>query len=192
MVAMPALMTAEDLLYYDAQDKRVELIRGRLVVHEPPGIQHGGLTVKLSVLLSNHLAQETRANGWPKSRGRLAAGDPGFTIERNPDTVRAPDVAYVSREQFAGPLPIGFLELAPDLAIEVRSPGDRAGEIAIKVGHWLTAGSKLVWSVNPARAQVTVYRADGSVSVLDVGDTLDGETVLPGFVCPLTELFADD
>ena len=106
--------------------------------------------------------------------------------------MRAPDVAYVSRERFAGPIPDGFPEFAPDLAVEVRSPRDRTGAVVAKVSDWLTAGTALVWVVDPPREQVMVYRADGTVSVLAVGETLSGEALLPGFAFPLQELFAPD
>lgn len=89
-------------------------------------------------------------------------------------------------------MPDGFPPFAPDIAVEVRSPGDRAGAVIAKVSDWLEAGTLLVWSVDPEREQVVVYRVDGSVSVLGVSDTLLGDTVLPGFAMALAVLFADD
>jgi Uma2 family endonuclease len=89
-------------------------------------------------------------------------------------------------------MPDGFPEFAPDLAVEVCSPGDRAGAVIAKVGEWLEAGTLIVWSVDPEREQVVIYRADGRVTVLGVRDTLLGDTVLPGFAMPLALLFADD
>lgn len=192
MVTAPETMTAEQLIGYTVPGKRVELVRGQLVVREPASFRHGDVGLRLGIALGMHLAQEQQAQGWPTRRGRLATLDPGFTLARNPDTVRAPDLAYVSRERHPGPMPNGFPAFAPDLAVEVRSPGDRAGAVVAKVGDWLEAGSLMVWSVDPDREQVVVYRADGSVSVLGLGDTLLGERVLPGFAMALTELFADD
>ena len=192
MMTAPVGMTAEQLVGFEIPGKRVELIRGALVVREPSSFRHGDLTGRLTAALRAHLSQERRANGWPEARGRVATADPGFTLGRNPDTVRAPDVAYVSRERFAGPMPDGFPELAPDLAIEVRSPGDRPGELLIKVGDFLSAGSRAVWVVVPPREQVIMYRADGTVSLLEISDTLTDESLLPGFALPLAELFADD
>jgi Uma2 family endonuclease len=185
-------MTAEELLGYDVPGKRVELVRGRLVVREPASFYHGSLTLRIGVALTTHLAREREQHGWPQTRGRLATADPGFTLARRPDTVRAPDIAYVSRERFAGPMPDGFPELAPDLAVEVRSPTDRTGSIVAKVGDWLTAGTQLVWVVDPPRESVVVYCADGSVNVLGVNETLSGDTLLPGFALPLQEMFAPD
>lgn len=192
MVATPTDMTAEQLLGYEIPGKRVELVRGQLVVREPASFRHGALTLRVGVALTNHLAREQAQQGWPLPRGRLATADPGFTLARRPDTVRAPDIAYVSRERFAGPMPDGFPELAPDLAVEVRSPSDRVGAVVAKVGDWLSAGTALVWVIDPPRQSVVVYRADGSVAVLEIADTLTGEAVLPGFALPLAELFAAD
>ena len=192
MTAASNGMTAEQLLGYEIPGKRVELVRGQLVVREPASFSHGALSLRIGVVLTNHLTRERDQQGWTMSRGRLATADPGFTLARRPDTVRAPDVAYVSRERFAGPMPDGFPEFAPDLAVEVRSPSDRTGAVVAKVSDWLSAGTKLVWVVDPLREQVVVYRADGTVSVLALGDTLSGEEILPGFAFPLQELFAPD
>lgn len=191
MVVSPS-MTAEQLLGYEIPGKRVELVRGQLVVREPASFRHGALSLRLGVALANHLTQEQTQQGWSLPRGRLATADPGFTLSRSPDTVRAPDIAYVSRARHADPMPDGFPELAPDLAVEVRSPSDRVGAVVAKVGDWLSAGTAMVWVVDPPRQSVVVYRADGSVTVLGQGDALDGDAVLPGFSYPLAALFVVD
>lgn len=185
-----ALMTAEELLTYPMPDKRVELVRGRLLVREPPGMRHGECAMRIGVALSNFLSWDRESRGAAETRGRVLTCDSGFTLSRNPDTVRGPDVAYVSRERWAGPLPDGYGEFAPDLAVEIRSPSDRLGAVLAKVGDWLDAGSHLVWVVDPARRLVTVYRADGSQAMLGTEDVLDGGDVLPGFALPMAELFA--
>lgn len=190
MVGASECMTAEQLLSYSAPNKRVELVRGRLVVKEPPGWYHGEIMLRVGAALHAHLASEQARHGWPAPRGRLAVGDPGFILTRGPDTVRGPDVAYVSRERHPGPMPAGFPELAPDLAIEVRSPTDRPGAVLAKVGDWLDAGSRMVWVVDPQRESATVYRADGSQALLTADDALDGEDVLPGFTLALRVLYA--
>ncbi len=192
MITAPDGMNAEQLVGYTVPGKRVELVRGQLVVREPASFRHGDVGLRLGIALGIHLAQEQQANGWATKRGRLATLDPGFTLARNPDTVRAPDLAYVSRERHPDRMPDGFPPFAPDLAVEVRSPGDRAGAVVAKVADWLEAGTLLVWSVDPLREQVVVYRADGSVTVLGLSNTLLGETVLPGFAMALAVLFADD
>lgn len=190
MVGVSEGMTAEQLLTYSAPDKRVELVRGQLVVREPPGWYHGEISLRVGAALHAHLASEQARHGWPAPRGRLAVGDPGFILARSPDTVCGPDVAYVSRERHPGPMPAGFPEMAPDLAIEVRSPNDRPGEVLAKVGDWLDAGAQLVWVIDPPRETAAVYRADGSQVVLAIDDALDGDDVLPGFTLALRALFA--
>ena len=138
--SMPApLVTADELLHLHIPDKQVELVRGVLVVREPPGFRHGRVTVDLVARLGAHL----------KATGDTQALviDAGFRLASDPDTVRGPDVAVVSRTRLPGPEPIGFPDLAPDLVVEVRSPGDRAGEILAKVADWLSAGViPVVWN----------------------------------------------
>lgn len=185
------LMTAEELFVHPMPGKRVELVRGRLIVREPPGMRHGECAMRIGVAISNFLSRDRDARGAAETRGRVVTCDSGFTLARNPDTVRGPDVAYVSRERWAAPLPLGYGEFAPDLAIEIRSPTDRIGAVLAKVGDLLDAGAHLVWVIDPARQLITVYRADGSQAMLGVDDALDGGDVLPGFAYSLVELFAE-
>lgn len=185
-----ALMTAEELLMYPMPDKRVELVRGRLIVREPAGMRHGEFAARVVVAFSDCLSRDRASRGAAVTRGRVLTCDSGFTLARNPDTVRGPDVAYVSRERWAGPLPEGYGEFAPDLAVEIRSPSDRTGAVLAKVGDWLDSGAYLVWVVDPMRQHVTVYGADGSQAMLGLGDVLDGGLVLPGFSLSIAELFA--
>ena len=115
----------------------------------------------------------------------------GFILRRDPDLVRAPDQAFVSQARLeANPPPErGYWELAPDLAVEIISPEDRAGEIEEKVRDYLQAGVRLVWLLYPLTRRAHVYAADGSVRVILEERELDGEDVLPGFRAPLAELF---
>lgn len=184
--------TAEELLTYDAPDKQVELVRGQLIVREPPGQRHGNVAGRIYLLLALHLRDEQRANGWPRARGRLVVGDAGYILRRGPDTVRGPDVAYLSYDRYDGPLPDGFLELAPDLVVEVRSPGDHGAEVREKVDDWLDAGARVVWVVDPRRQEIVEHRADCDTRVLGAGDSLDGGSVLRGFAHPVADIFSDD
>ena len=170
------LMTAEELLRANISDKRTELVRGRLIVREPAGYQHGAVAMSLSARLYQHI-DLTRA-------GQLLAAETGFTLARNPDTVRAPDIAFVRRERIPAEQR-GFPEMAPDLAVEVLSPDDRPGETLAKVADWLEAGAALVWVIDPERRVARIYRQDGTESVLAETDALQGEEVLPGFSCSL-------
>ena len=171
------LMTAEELLHANIPDKRTELVKGVLVVREPAGGRHGSVTINLTVRLGVHV-ERTGA-------GQLFAAETGFTLARAPDTVRAPDIAFVTRERLPDPIPAGFPEFAPDLAVEVLSPGDRPGEVLAKVADWLQAGTRLVWVIDAARRLARIYRQDGTQATLDEGEQLDGEGVLPGFSCAL-------
>ena len=173
-------MTAEELLRLALPNKRTELVRGVLVVREPAGYQHGDVAMRLAAAIFTHV----QARGL----GRVFAAETGFTLARKPDTVRAPDVAFISTARLPDPPPRGFAELAPDLAVEVLSPDDRPGEVLAKVADWLNAGARLVWVVDPVRVLARVYRADGSESMLDETDALQGEDVLPGFAYQLSAI----
>lgn len=177
---MPQLMTAEELLDTNVPNKRTELVRGVLVVREPAGGRHGRVANELSRVIGNHVHAH--------ALGAVYAAETGFTLARRPDTVRAPDVAFVQRERLPDPEPTGFPDLAPDLVVEVVSPADRAGEILAKVADWLTAGTRLVWVVDPEQRRARVYRPDGSEMIVTADGALDGEDVLPGFSCPLASI----
>jgi Uma2 family endonuclease len=173
------LVTAEELPGISIPGKSIELVRGVLVVREPPSTRHGRVAARMSYLVSDHVY-----------RHELGAviQDAGFKIESDPDTVRAPDVAFVSRSRVDEIPPTGFARFAPDLAVEVVSPNDRPGELLAKVAQLLDAGSRLVWVVDPIRAKAVVYRENGDITIVGPDDRLDGEDVLPGFGCALAEV----
>jgi Uma2 family endonuclease len=173
------LMTAEELLRTNAPNKRTELIRGRLIVREPAGWRHGAVTMNLTARLVQHVDLT--------GAGQLLAAETGFTLFRSPDTVRAPDIAFVRRDRVPAQT-VGFAELAPDLVVEVLSPDDRPGEMLAKVGDWLEAGVRLVWVIDPERRLARIYRQDGTESLLGAAEALNGEDVLPGFACPLPQI----
>jgi Uma2 family endonuclease len=133
----------------------------------------------------------TRIHAFVSSRslGRVLAAETGFKLFTNPDTVRAPDVAFVSHDRIPDPLPRGFAPFAPDLAVEVLSPDDKPGEVLEKVADWLKAGTRLVWVIDPDRRSARAYREDGTIEMLPESGVLDGEDVLPGFTCTVGELF---
>src|SRR6266550_1516984 len=173
-------MTAEDLLQPDVP-KHAQLVRGVLVVREPPGFRHGEITARLASALTMHVDAH--------NRGRVVAGDAGFKLQSHPDTVRGADIAFVSWERLPQQSPVGFPSLGPDLVVEVLSPGDRPGETLAKVADWLSAGTRLVWAIDPERRLARTYRQDGSESILGEADTLEGEDILPGFACKLGAVF---
>jgi Uma2 family endonuclease len=177
-----SLLTAEELLHTHLPNKRVELVRGVLVVHEPPGYEHGRITAELGFLLATHI-KETRV-------GQLLIGDSGFKVAADPDTVRGADIAFLRSERLPDPHTRGFPALGPDLVVEVLSPSDRPGETLAKVGDWLEGGVRLVWVIDPARRLTQVYRQDGSTATIRETEPLDGEDVLPGFSCQLTAILS--
>jgi len=178
---MPAtLITAEELLQSPIPDKRTDLVRGVLRVREPAGDRHGRVTMNLTIRLGLWVEQA--------GAGQLFAAETGFLLFRSPDTVRAADIAFVRRERLPDAVP-GFLALAPDLVVEVLSPGDRARETVAKLRDWLDAGVRVVWVIDPERRSAHVYRPDGSDVSIDEDETLSGADVLPGFSCRLASVF---
>jgi Uma2 family endonuclease len=176
------LMTAEELLKLPRGEFRYELVKGELITMSPSGSEHGVIVVNITLLL----AQYVKA----KNLGLVFGAETGFKIEENPDTVRAPDVAFISRENIPeSGIPKAYWHGAPDLAVEVLSPGDAASKVEQKVREWLSAGAKLVWTINPKQRTVTVYRAPDDVSTLSERDELSGEIVVPGFRCRVSEIF---
>ena len=171
---MPQLMTAEELLHASYPDNRTELVRGRLVVREPAGDRHGRVVMNLTLRLGAHVEHA--------HLGQLFAAETGFALTR--DTVRAPDIAFIRRERLPEAT-TAFLQIPPELVVEVLSPGDRAGDVLAKVGDWLEAGARLVWVIDPERRMARVYRPDGTESSLAEGESLAGEDVVPGFACLL-------
>ncbi len=177
MTAAEKLMTADELARTSIPDKQVELVRGRLVVRQLPSTYHGAVAADLAYELSAFVRH--------RSLGQVYAQDTGFKIASDPDTVRGPDVAFVSKERLNQIPKEGYADLAPDLVVEVLSPRDRPGEVLKKIGEWLAAGARIAWLIDPRRREARVFRADGSVSVIGEEDALDGEDVLPGFSCSL-------
>ena len=150
----PATMTAEDLLRLNIQDKRSELVRGRLVVREPAGFAHGVVAARIG----RRVGEFVDAG----SLGLVVAAETGFTLARDPDTVRAPDIGFICLDRVPDPLPRGYAPMAPDLVVEVLSPDDRPGEVLAKIADWLRAGTGLASVVDPVRRSARVYRADGT------------------------------
>ena len=176
------LLTADDLLRLDSEGVRGELIRG--VLHEtmPTGHEHGKIVVNLVAELRNFVK--------PRKLGSLTASDAGVWLERDPDTVREPDIAYFSAEMLPPDLRItGYAEVAPGLVVEIDSPSDSQRKAHDKAWMWLSYGVRLVWVVQPDTRSVDVYRPNRAVVTLDGQASLDGLDVLPGFTCAVREVF---
>jgi Uma2 family endonuclease len=148
----------------------------------PAGFEHSQIAVAIAALLRNYVQ--------PRGLGQVVGADAGFQIRRDPDTVRSPDVAFVRAERLAADPPRGFFSGAPDLAVEVLSPTDRANEVQAKVHDWLEAGCYAVWVVDPPRRTVTVYGAASEAAVFHEADTLIAGDILPGLSFPVAAIFA--
>ena len=173
MVTGRRLMTAEELLRLPDDGMRHELIDGELRTMAPPGGAHGDSAGSIHGHLSRFVYDQPIA--------RILA-ETGFALRRNPDRVRAPDVAVLVRERIPEDgLPTSYIPGAPDLAVEVVSPNDTATEVRDKAHDWLRAGARIVWVVYSSPIRLFVYRADGSVEQLGPDDEVDGGDVLPGF-----------
>ncbi len=180
--AAPRLLTADDLLRLSSTGVRGELIRGVLCETMPTGMEHGTIVTNLVFLLASFIK--------PRKLGRLTASDSGVWLERDPDTVREPDIAYFSAARIPPDQRVtGYAEVAPDLVVEVASPGDSRRELNDKALMWLSYGVRLVWVVHPATRTVDAHRAGGDVAPLTDGDVLDGLDALPGFSCRVGDLF---
>ena len=178
-ISRPRLMTAEELLLLPrGYGKRYELIRGKLVEKMPTGMPHG-LVVKWITFV---LTEYEIATGY----GNVVTGETGYRLEIDPDTVRAPDVAWVAPGRIP-PGTQGYPNLAPDLVVEVLSPGQN---LADKARMWLRYGSREVWVAQPAEpVSVTRYRTGRPPVTLYDDDVLDGGDLLPGFSIPVWRLF---
>jgi Uma2 family endonuclease len=180
MATIETITTAEQLLA--ARDiGRCELVRGELIMMSPAGSEHGRIVVKITVPLGMFVEQH--------SLGTVFGAETGFRIGHDPDTVRAPDVAFVTAERIGGKLAPGYFPGPPDLAVEVLSPDDRADEVLAKVQDWLEAGCRAVWVVDPRTRTVTVYRSPREIVVLGESETFSGGDLLPGFSLPVSECF---
>ena len=183
MTALPnTILRAADLPRLADDGQRHELIAGELRTMPPRGEEHGGLAAMFTTYLNSHVI----AN----DLGRVFAAETGFLIATDPDTVRAPDVAFVSAERLrAVGAGTGYRRGAPDLAVEIVSPPDRYMEVEEKVASWLAHGTRMVVVVNPRQRSLAVHRSATTVRHLTIDDTLDGEDVVPGWTLPVRDLF---
>jgi Uma2 family endonuclease len=177
-----SLATADELCVMPDDAFRYDLVRGELRRLPPAGSEHGAVAVNIAVVIAQFVK--------PHGRGVVFGAETGFKIASDPDTVRAPDLAFVRRERIPEQgIPRGFWPGAPDLAVEVVSPGDTYTEVEEKVHDWLNAGTRMVLVLNPRTRTVTIYISHTDVVRLTESDTLDGGDVLPGFTCRVAELF---
>ncbi len=178
MVATQQL-TAQDLwnLHDDLEDH--ELFEGVLLPMTPLGGEHGIVQLRIGSRLLQYV--EERRLG-------QVFGEAGFILSRSPDTVLGPDLAYVETSRLPKDV-VGFLALAPDLAVEIVSPGNSPGEIERKVGIYLQAGARMIWVVYPRQRQIVVHTPGEAPRVFTDSDELPGGDVLPGLTIPVAHIF---
>ncbi|HEV8157654.1 MAG TPA: Uma2 family endonuclease, partial [Pyrinomonadaceae bacterium] len=168
------LMTADELLMMQNSRWGYELVRGKLKKYMPAGNLHGIIALKIGRIVGNFVEEN--------NLGVVVAAETGFLISHNPDTVRAPDSAFIGKEKLAKyGITEKFFPDAPDLAVEVVSPNDRKKDIEDKVQDYLAAGVNLIWIIYPQKQFVAVHRQSKIVSILFETDELEGEEVLPDF-----------
>ena len=176
------LLTAEDLLRLHSQGVKGELIEGVLHRKVSAGVEHS--------FIAGNILSAFHAHARPRRSGRVGGTDGGVLIRRNPDNVREPDIFFVSAERL--PLDVrvqGYLEVVPELVVEIVSPSDSETDVREKISMWLDLGVSMALEVRPSARAVMVHRPGVDFVTLTGDDVLDGGDVLPGFTLPLSEIF---
>jgi Uma2 family endonuclease len=177
-----SLMTAEEYLLVPDDGRPTELVRGRIVPLNMPYPRHGEICVRAVYLLCRHLED--------RPLGRVVSNDSGVITERGPDTVRGADVAFYSYQRVPrGPLPRHYLDVAPELVFEVRSPSDRWAQVLAKVVEYLKAGVTLVCVLDEMTQTARVYRAEEPEQLFNADQELALPEVLPEFRVTVGQFF---
>ena len=176
-------MSAEDMLAMPDDGKRYELVRGELAEMPPTSHEHGRIAMRFGRKVGNYVEEN--------DLGHDIGAETGVIIARDPDTTLAPDYGFISFERMATPPPPrGYAGVVPDLVIEVISPNDRQSDIDAKTQMWIDAGARVVLVAYPNTREIYSHQDDGTVRRFGVDDTLTCEPVLPGFACPVADIFA--
>jgi Uma2 family endonuclease len=178
------LLTADDLwsLPDPPGDGRYELVRGVLVEVSPSSTRSNEVSGEMIRRVGNHVREH--------GLGRFGGSEGGFTLQRSPDTVRAPDVWFVRAERApSGRMPDGFFDGVPDLAVEVLSPSDCQGDIWRRIADYVDAGTPLIWVLDPKTESAIALPRDEMPLIIPADGALDGGDILPGFVLPLRDIF---
>ena len=180
--ATQSLVTGEELAEM-GDIGRCELVEGEIIMRSPTGWRHGDFELRLGRALGNFVEEY--------GRGKVLVGEVGIYTRRNPDTVRGADVIFISHTRLAQVKSPSYLDVAPELVIEVMSPDDRWTEVNQKIREYFAMGVTLVWVVDPPVKTVWVYRSLADMRILGASEVLSGEEVLPGFSIPVASLFAE-
>lgn len=161
---------------------RYELIEGVITEMSPAGEQHG-LISSIIIQIVGHYVRKNKL-------GITTSSETGYKLSSNPDTVKAPDMAFKSNKTLSkGDIVKGYSEIMPDLVVEVNSPADKFIRIIKKVDSWLKAGVKEVWVFDPEERSIAIYKDNSRTRILDINDELDRTDILPGFKCSVREFF---
>ena len=183
MTTAKKLMTASELMALPDDGNRYELIRGELITMAPASAPHGGVTDRIGRRIGNFVEAH--------NLGRTYAAETGVFIEHDPDTVRAPDYAFISRERIAGAsVSSGYSEIIPDLVVEVVAGDYRSSVVDAKTRMWLDAGVRLVLVAYVGSEEIAAHYDDATVERFGIDDTFTCGAVLPGFSCPVSDIFA--
>lgn len=181
MTTETELLTAEDLLRLHSKGVRGELTLGVLHRTMPTGREHGEIAANVSFELLSFVK--------PSRLGIVTTSDSGVRLQRDPDTVREPDVAFFSAGRVGAKRETGYSEVVPDLVVEIESPTDDHRDLYNKARMWLGYGVQLVWVVHPDSRTVDVHRSGRPVEIVAEDGDLEGHEVLPGFACPVSAIF---
>ncbi len=162
---------------------RSELVEGRIIMRSPTGWQHGKYESRFDRVLGSFVDEH--------KLGKVLVGEVGIYTGRNPDTVRGAGVIFISNERLAQVKSASFLDVAPELVVEIMSPDDRWSEVRQKIWEYFSIGCVLVWVADPSDQTVSIYRSPTEVDILAQEEILRAEDLLPGFSVPIATLFAD-
>ena len=186
MATATQLMTAEDFFDWvhqpENRDRVFELVRGEVIEMPPAGKYHGFVCGNIAGILRNFASK--------RKQGYVCTNDAGVLVERDPDTVRGPDITFYEDDETAETMERKYPEQPPKLAVDVFSPHDRINVVMVKVGQLLARGVELVWVVDPEARDVTVHQQGKSPYRVTSGKELSGDEVLPDFRCKVDEFFA--
>lgn len=184
LIAEGKLITGEELLAMGSAAHLSELIEGRITYMSPVGVLHGNYEGNFY----EHLKTFVRKN----KLGKVVVGEVGVYITRDPDTIRAADVAYISNERYAKRDPQkGYLNVAPELVVEILSPDDRWNDVNQKMRDYFSIDVQLIWIADPETQTVYAYRSMTDVREFKMGDTLTGDDIVPGFNVAIAKLFEE-
>lgn len=184
VLEIPRTIISDDLLDLPKDGFRYEIVRGELRKKMPSGILHALIAGRIAGLLSGFIRQ--------RRLGEILTAEPGFKLSLTPETLRVPDVSFMRMDKFLQIKNLDkFYSGAPNLAVEVISPSETFQDVQEKIEDYLASGVEMIWIVRPKQTTITVYRPQHELTVLRIGDSLDGADVIPGFTCSVEDILGD-